>query len=600
MKLTVKDSHCNKTHKGHHFVYILQCRDGSLYTGYTIDIEHRLAEHNQGRGSKYVRSRLPAQLVYYEVYNSKKVALRREAEIKKMSRQRKVQLIRSNRCGGKNMQYFSTRGQTQPVNASQAIKQGIASDGGLFVPEQFVMMPEQLLPLVDLSYPQLASEILSRYLTDYNIDEINQCVNSAYNDNKFDHTDIAPVQSLNDDVHILELWHGPTCAFKDMALQILPHLLTLAAKKTGENDEIVILVATSGDTGKAALEGFKDVEGTKVIVFFPENGVSEVQRLQMLTQEGNNVNVVAVKGNFDDCQSGVKQIFGDVEFNQRVRANNYTLSSANSINWGRLLPQIVYYFFAYFNLVKNNKLKMGEPVNFVVPTGNFGNILAGYYAKQMGLPVNKLICAANANNVLTDFIKTGIYDRNRDFMKTVSPSMDILISSNLERLLFELTGRNAKQISEWMNQLKEQGKYAVDDATKGLVQDLFWSHYANDEETLSTIKAVWEQYNYLMDTHTAVAYKVYQDYQAKTGDTSKTIIASTASPFKFNASVAKAVMGTEKVTGQNEFTLLDKLSQFSGWPIPAGLNKLDQKPVRHNKKATAEGIDGAVAEILNI
>lgn len=581
-------------------MYILQCRDGSLYTGYTIDIEHRLAEHNQGRGSKYVRSRLPAKLVYYEVYNSKRVAMRREAEIKKLPRQCKIKLVRNNRCGGKDMQYFSTRGQAQPVTAAQAIKQGIASDGGLFVPEQFVTLPEQWQHWADLSYPQLASEILSQYLTDYDTNEINQCVISAYNEEKFDHPDIAPVQSLNDDIHILELWHGPTCAFKDMALQILPHLLTLAAKKTDESDEIVILVATSGDTGKAALEGFKDVAGTKVIVFFPENGVSEVQRLQMLTQAGNNVNVVAVKGNFDDCQSGVKRIFGDAEFNQKVSASNYKLSSANSINWGRLLPQIVYYFSAYFNLVNNDKLKMGEPVNFVVPTGNFGNILAGFYAKQMGLPINKLICAANANNVLTDFIKTGVYDRNRDFLKTVSPSMDILISSNLERLLFELTGRNAAQISEWMQQLKDQGKYAVDESTKESVQNLFWSHYANDEQTLATIKAVWEQYDYLMDTHTAVAYKVYCDYQTETDDPTKTIIASTASPFKFNASVAKAVLGLEEVLGENEFALLKKLSDFSGWTIPAGLDHLDQKQVRHNKKATVDGIDGAVAEILKL
>ncbi|MEG6615027.1 threonine synthase [Peptococcaceae bacterium 1198_IL3148] len=581
-------------------MYMLQCRDGSLYTGYTIDIEHRLAEHNQGRGSKYVRSRLPAKLVYYETYNSKEIAMRREAQIKRLPKQLKIQLIRNHLYGGTDMQYFSTRGQAQPVNAAQAIKQGIASDGGLFVPEQFTIISDELPRLVNLSYPQLASEILSRYLTDYTIEEVNQCVNNAYNNEKFDHQDIAPVQSLNDDVHILELWHGPTCAFKDMALQILPHLLKLAAEKTGESDEIVILVATSGDTGKAALEGFKNVAGTKVIVFFPDNGVSEVQRLQMLTQEGDNVNVVAVEGNFDDCQSGVKGIFGDAAFNQRIKANSYTFSSANSINWGRLLPQIVYYFSAYFNLVRNNRLEMGRPVNFVVPTGNFGNILAGYYAKQMGLPINKLICAANANNVLTDFIKTGSYDRNRDFLQTVSPSMDILISSNLERLLFELTGRNARQVSEWMNQLKQQGKYAVDATTKKLVQNFFWSHYANDEETLATIKTVWEQYHYLMDTHTAVAYKVYCDYRRETGDTTKTIIASTASPFKFNTSVAQAVMGSEELADQNEFALLDKLAKFSGWSIPAGLNQLDQKPVRHNKKATVAGIDAAVAEILGL
>ncbi|MCL0100774.1 threonine synthase, partial [Peptococcaceae bacterium] len=340
------------------------------------------------------------------------------------------------------MQYLSTRGKSDKVSSAQAIKQGLAPDGGLFVPEKLIEFSKSdLESMLNSEYKSIAKKVFCEYLTDYTAEEINHCVNSAYGDN-FDDKDIAPVRLLKD-VSVLELWHGPTCAFKDMALQILPHFLVLAAKKTGEESEIVILVATSGDTGKAALEGFRDVTGTRIIVFFPESGVSEVQKLQMITQEGKNVHVVAVEGNFDDCQSGVKRVFSDKDFNEELNQKSYKLSSANSINWGRLIPQVVYYFSSYLKLVRENKINFGDKVNFVVPTGNFGNILAGYYAMKMGLPVNKLICAANSNNVLTDFIKTGMYDKNREFLRTISPSMDILISSNLERLLFEVTDRNA-------------------------------------------------------------------------------------------------------------------------------------------------------------
>ena len=499
------------------------------------------------------------------------------------------------------MQYLSTRGQAEPVTAAQAIKQGLASDGGLFVPGEIVdISREQLHNMLNTGYSQVAKEILSRYLVDYTDDEVMSCVTSAYSDDKFDHQDIAPAHSLSDDLHVLELWRGPTCAFKDMALQILPHLLTMAANKTGEKDEIVILVATSGDTGKAALEGFKDVAGTKVMVFFPESGVSEVQRLQMLTQQGDNVSVVAVQGNFDDCQSGVKQVFADTDINQRLSGNHYRLSSANSINWGRLVPQIVYYFSSYLKLVENKQISMGEAVNFVVPTGNFGNILAGYYARRMGLPINRLICAANANNVLTEFIKTGIYNRNRDFLKTISPSMDILISSNLERLLFELTGRSAEKVRVWMKELQEQGKYEVDNNTKDQVKSLFWSDYASDEDTVQTIKEVWDKYNYLMDTHTAVAFKVYTNYKNETGDNTKTIVISTASPFKFNNSVARAVLGAEEVAGKSDFELLEELSKYTGWSIPEGLRNLDKKQVLHSGKIPGDGIKNAVLKKLNI
>lgn len=499
------------------------------------------------------------------------------------------------------MQYLSTRGQSQPVSAAQAIKQGIAPDGGLFVPERTVNIPlEELQRLIGMDYNRVAVEILAHYLTDYRVVEVGQCVAGAYGGDKFDHKDIAPVYSINDDLHVLELWHGPTCAFKDMALQILPRLLTLAVNKTGDEHEIVILVATSGDTGKAALEGFKDVPGTKIIVFFPQHGVSEVQRLQMLTQEGENVSVVAVEGNFDDAQTGVKQVFGDVEYSQRLDKNNYRLSSANSINWGRLVPQVVYYFSSYLKLVENKNINLGDAVNFVVPTGNFGNILAGYYAKQMGLPISRLICAANANNVLTNFIDTGIYDRNRQFLKTISPSMDILISSNLERLLYELTGGDAERVRGWMNELKEKGKYEVDDKTKTMVQNLFWSDYADDEQTEETIKEVWEQHNYLVDTHTAVAFRVYQNYKQQTADATPTIIASTASPFKFNASVAKAVLGEEMVAEKSEFEMLEILSNYTQWSIPHGLRNLDKKPVFHNQVTLKDVIGTAVSDILKI
>ncbi|MBO8137563.1 MAG: threonine synthase [Desulfotomaculum sp.] len=499
------------------------------------------------------------------------------------------------------MHYISTRGQAQPVKSAQAIKKGLAPDGGLYVPESLAKVPGgRLQQLAGCDYRQLAQEILAAYLTDYSEDEIKTCVMNAYSSEKFDHPSIAPVHSINNQLHVLELWHGPTCAFKDMALQILPHFMSLAAKKTGEEGEIVILVATSGDTGKAALEGFKDVEGTRVIVFFPEDGVSQVQKLQMLTQEGRNVNVVAVQGNFDDAQGGVKQVFSDNEFNRRAAEKNFRLSSANSINWGRLVPQIIYYFAAYNQLVSRDVISLGDKINFVVPTGNFGNILAGFYAREMGLPVNKLICASNSNNVLTEFIRTGEYDRNRNLLKTISPSMDILISSNLERLLFELTGRSDEKVRGWMNQLNEDGWYKIDPQTMERVQHYFWSDYADDNQTLETIKDVWDKHHYLIDTHTAVAFKVYESYLRQTRDSTKTVIASTASPFKFNASVARAVLDRDNVQGKSEFELLGILAGYTGWPIPEGLRNLDKKKVLHHKKTSAGGIGRSVSEILGI
>lgn len=497
------------------------------------------------------------------------------------------------------MLYESTRGQFKRVLSAEAIKLGIAPDGGLFVPHEIVRISEgQLKGLLGLSYQRQAAAILKKYLTDYTEAEIDDCVTLAYNNKKFSSPAIVPVHKLDEMLYILELWHGPTSAFKDLALQILPHLLTKAATKTGDGATIVILVATSGDTGKAALEGFKDVPGTRIIVFYPEEGVSAVQKLQMITQEGNNVNVIAVQGNFDDAQNGVKDTFGNAGFNQNLLSENYKLSSANSINWGRLVPQIVYYFSAYLDLVAKGNAVLGEKVNFVVPTGNFGNILSAFYAREMGLPVNKLICAANANKVLTDFIHTGVYNREREFYKTISPSMDILISSNLERLLYHLTGRDDVKTREWMARLKTNGNYQIDELTLAKINKIFWSDCAGDNETMETIRSCFKEYNYVTDTHTAVGINVYKKYIAATGDKTKTVVASTASPFKFNTSVAKAILGDAAVKNKDEFELLTLLSDAGGMEIPAGLKGLEQKPVLHQKIASKDGIKEAVRNIL--
>lgn len=480
------------------------------------------------------------------------------------------------------MLYQSTRGDSRQVPSAEAIKKGISPDGGLFVPTGRVSVSAgDIAGLAGLGYQERAARILGPYLTDYTGEEIKACVAAAYNRESFDHPTVAPLLELDRELSVLELWHGPTCAFKDMALQILPHLLVKAMEKTGEDAGILILVATSGDTGKAALEGFRDVPGTAIMVFYPEKGVSEVQKLQMVTQEGGNVGVLAVRGNFDDTQSGVKDIFGDRDMAGILADRGFKFSSANSINWGRLVPQIVYYFSAYADLLNRGRIEPGQAVNFVVPTGNFGNILAGFYAREMGLPVHRLICAANENNVLTDFIRTGIYDRNRDFKRTISPSMDILISSNLERLLFQMTGRDAARVRGWMEQLKREGRYRVDDTTREKVQALFWSDYAGDEETMASIRETYKSYGYVVDTHTAVGLHVYGKYRETTGDAAPTVVLSTASPFKFNASVARALLGEEKTAERSEFELLHMLSEFSGLSIPPGLQNLQNRPVLH-------------------
>ena len=478
---------------------------------------------------------------------------------------------------------------------------GLSPEGGLFVPERIPMLSkDEIMALAEKSYRERAFFILKKYLTDFSDEELKDCIDKAYTKEKFGTDNIAPVYKLNSNTYFLELWHGPTCAFKDMALQILPHLLTTSMKKTGETDEVVILVATSGDTGKAALEGFRDVEGTRIMVFFPKNGVSEIQKLQMVTQEGNNVNVAAVDGNFDDAQNGVKAIFTDDGYKSELADAHFKLSSANSINWGRLVPQIVYYFSAYADMLKAEEITAGEAVNIVVPTGNFGNILAAYYAKKMGLPVNKLICASNENNVLTDFINTGIYDKNRPFHVTISPSMDILISSNLERFLYDISGSQDGLISDLMQQLKQSGRYEVSDAMKSEMKELLWAGCANDEETMQTIKKCKEEYDYCTDTHTAVGKAVYDKYVAATGDDTKTVIASTASPFKFNQSVLIALEGYPAVTGKDEFTLLQMLKEKSGMEIPASLAELKTKPILFDRVCEKDQMQQAVSDFLDV
>lgn len=474
------------------------------------------------------------------------------------------------------MYYKSTRNSDVRVDSATAITQGISADGGLFVPESVPKLTlDEIKYLAGLNYSCRAAYIFKKYLTDFTDAEIQYCTDSAYSTKNFETESIAEISQLFDGTYMLELWHGPTCAFKDMALQILPYFLTTSAKKINIDKKIIILVATSGDTGKAALEGFKDVEGTQILVFYPEDGVSPMQKRQMTTQEGSNVGVCAVKGNFDDCQNGVKSIFTDAEIKEKMNAAGLMFSSANSINWGRLVPQIVYYISSYASLAECGEISLGDKINIVVPTGNFGNILAAYYAKLMGLPVNKLICASNINKVLTDFIETGIYDRNRKFYATCSPSMDILISSNLERLLYILTGQNDAQIREWFGRLASTGRYEVNDEVKNVLREEFFAGYCDDDQTKKTIREIYEKYSYTCDTHTAVAVKVYEDYKNKTGDMTKTLIASTASPYKFSSSVLEAIEGSNSEL--DEYEMVDRLAELSKLPIPSSLAELKNK-----------------------
>ncbi|HZJ57572.1 MAG TPA: threonine synthase [Clostridia bacterium] len=499
------------------------------------------------------------------------------------------------------MHYLSTRDSKLKIGSMEAIKQGISRDGGLFVPETIPELSDRdLLDMAGADYMERALKVLAPFLTDYNPGDLKEIINSAYGKGDFHHPDISPVKKLNEDFFIQELWHGPTYAFKDMALQILPHLMTHAASNTGEDKEIVILVATSGDTGKAALEGFRDVKGTQIIVFYPDEGVSPIQELQMITQQGENVHVAAVKGNFDDTQTGVKSIFTDDGFSKLLGERGKRFSSANSINWGRLVPQIVYYVSAYGDLIRDNELDPGEEFNVVVPTGNFGNILAAFYAKNMGVPIDRLICASNSNNILTDFIKTGVYDIRRDFYRTISPSMDILISSNLERLLFELCGRQDHRIREWMTELKDTGKYCLDGESLNMLQSTLWGGSADEEQTLKAIRDTYRKHNYIIDPHTAVGKWVHDRYVEETGDTKKTILVSTASPFKFPKDVLKAVIGMESIQDRDDFQILEELASVSGEDIPPGLMELKDKPILHRTTLAAGNMRQAINNFLEL
>ncbi|MDR1805576.1 MAG: threonine synthase [Clostridium sp.] len=492
------------------------------------------------------------------------------------------------------MRYISTRDPEVNVSAAQAIVRGLSAEGGLFLPENIPQLSqEEIQDLCPLGYVERAEKILSLYLTDFSAAEIADCVRGAYGE-QFASEAIAPLAMLNDSTALLELFHGPTCAFKDMALQLLPRLLSLSAKKTGAG-ELVILVATSGDTGKAALEGFKDVPGTRVLVFYPGEGVSPMQRLQMVTQEGGNVGVCAVKGNFDDAQTGVKQIFTDSAVLADMTARGLAFSSANSINWGRLVPQIVYYFSAYCDMVNSGAIAFGDKLNFVVPTGNFGNILAAYYAEEMGLPIGKLICASNQNRVLTDFIQTGRYNARREFFTSISPSMDILISSNLERLLFLLSGSNAAVVSGLMASLRNEGEYTVSPQMLARLKERFWAGACDEEATSQAITSTWRQYSYLCDPHTAVGVDVLRQYRAATGDTTPAVVDATASPFKFVEPVLNAI-GLE--AQGDEFAMAQSLAQATALCCPKQLLELKGKPVRFPNMVEKADMRSAVEEML--
>ena len=493
-----------------------------------------------------------------------------------------------------SIMYKSTRSNSDKVTASQAILKGLADDGGLFVPDSIPALEVPLEKLADMTYQETAYEVMKLFLSDFTEEELKHCINGAYDD-KFDTKEIAPLVK-KDGAYYLELFHGKTIAFKDMALSILPYLMTTAAKKNGAKNEIVILTATSGDTGKAALAGFADVPGTSIIVFYPKNGVSPIQEKQMLTQKGENTNVVGIIGNFDDAQTGVKEMFHSKNLAERMNAKGYQFSSANSINIGRLVPQIVYYVYAYGQLLKQGEITCGEKMNVVVPTGNFGNILAAFYAKNMGLPIETLYCASNENKVLFDFFQSGTYDRKREFILTSSPSMDILISSNLERLIYRITGEDAAQTKVFMDALSSNGEYTI---TKEMMEKLscFVGGYASEAETAANIKKVFDKAGYIMDTHTSVASCVYYDKAKDAG--LKTVIASTASPYKFTRSVMDAI-DKEKYDSMTDFELVDELNALSGVKIPEAIEEIRTAPIRHDIVCDKSEMQMTVEKILGL
>jgi threonine synthase len=488
------------------------------------------------------------------------------------------------------MQYISTRGNFKPVNAARAIALGMVPDGGLFVPESVPHLFN--IPHPGDSYRSIAKTVLTPFLTDFPGQDLARCIDDAYNSATFDTGDIVDLVKLDEHRSILELWHGPTAAFKDVALQIMPHFLSVAKKRLGENSHTVILVATSGDTGKAALEGFKNCEGISIIVFFPHEGVSEIQELQMTTTDGANTYVAAVKGNFDDCQNGVKRLLGSRELRERFGKRGIEFSSANSINWGRLCPQIVYYWSSYCKLIERGTIRSGDPVDFCVPTGNFGDILAGYYAMRMGLPVAKLICASNKNKVLADFFQTGRYDANRTFFRTMSPSMDILISSNLERFLFEVTGHDAARVAAWSRSLAETGVFEIDAATKEKIAGIIEPGWVDEEEITATIGRVYRQTGMVIDTHTAVAAAVSERTVAKGRHM---VIAATASPFKFSRDVLAGMTGELL---DDEFDAIRRIAELSKQPVHRALADLRSRPVRHSKVIEKERMQEALLEIM--
>ncbi len=492
------------------------------------------------------------------------------------------------------LMYKSTRSD-ETVTASEAILKGLASDGGLFVPVSLPKLNVSIDDLAKMSYKETAYAVMKEFLTDFTEEELKNCIEKAY-DGKFDTEEIAPLVKA-DGAYYLELFHGATIAFKDMALSILPHLLTTSAKKNNVKNEIVILTATSGDTGKAALAGFADVENTRIVVFYPKGGVSPIQEKQMVTQKGNNVKVIGIKGNFDQAQSGVKAIFGNKELEKEMNEAGFQFSSANSINIGRLVPQVVYYVYAYAKLYAEGEIAKDEKINVVVPTGNFGNILAAYYAKNMGLPIDKLICASNDNKVLYDFFTTGEYNKNRDFILTTSPSMDILISSNLERLIYKIAGASSDKNSELMSSLSKEGKYEITEEMKAELKD-FYGNYATEEETAEVIKAIYESTGYIIDTHTAVAAKVFKKYVADTNDTNKCVIASTASPYKFTRSVMNAI--DSKYDAMGDFELVDELSKIGNVAVPNAIEEIRNANVLHDTVCEVEDMEKTVKEFLGM
>ena len=495
-----------------------------------------------------------------------------------------------------NLVYHSTRNSEETATASEAILKGLTSDGGLFVPDSIPKLNVSLEDLTQMSYQEIAYAVMKEFLTDFTEEELKTCINNAY-DSKFDTEEIA-VSKKVDGAYYLELFHGATIAFKDMALSILPHLLVTSARKNNVKNEIVILTATSGDTGKAALAGFADVPGTKIIVFYPKSGVSPIQEKQMVTQKGDNTYVIGIKGNFDDAQTGVKKMFSNKELAKVMNDNGFQFSSANSINIGRLVPQVVYYVKAYADLLKQGALKAGEPMNVVVPTGNFGNILASYYAKQMGIPIGKFVCASNKNKVLFDFFETGKYDRNREFYVTTSPSMDILISSNLERMIYRIAGNDAKQCAKFMAALTKDGEYVITDAMKAELSEFFGA-FGSEEETAVKIKEVYDKEGYVMDTHTAVAAVAYDKYKAATGDDkTPTVIASTASPYKFTRSVMDAI--DSAYDAEDDFELVDELNKVSKTAIPKAIEEIRTAPVLHDTVCETAAMEDEVKKILGI